>query len=306
MVAVDAILQMLIAVIIVSISFTGNSFIVHVYFLDYRRNKALKPNELIVTVLAFFNILIQFNLLLWFMVYLFNLCTFFGDVIYQVLDFSDIFLSESSYWFIAWLCFIYFVKIVKMKRKFFRSLKQKISLLVNILIFFSMLVNFFLALPVIYMIKLKANSTSLSMLCKDYYITGDTAYIYSAFLSFFTSFLPLVIMLMSSLGIVIFLCMHSRTMRKNTVAGNSSHGGAHTAVAMMIVCLIVLYMLCKITVLVANIQIAMAEFDISIAIFCASSIHSAGSSVILIIGTVKLRQSCGTLCCSQNVSDSNN
>uniref|UniRef100_H2ZVG8 Taste receptor type 2 n=1 Tax=Latimeria chalumnae TaxID=7897 RepID=H2ZVG8_LATCH len=302
MVAVEAILQIL-TVVIVFISFTGNSFIVHVYFLEYRTNKVLKPNELIVTVFAFFNILIQINLLLWFMDYLFNLCTFLGEVIYQVLDLSDIFLTKSSYWFIAWLCFIYFVKIVKIKRKFFKSLKQKISLLVNILILCSMLVNFFLAVPVIYMIKLKANSTNLSMLCKDYYITGDTIHIYSAFLSFFTSFLPLVIMLMSSFGIVTFLCMHSRTMRKNTVAGSSSHGDAHTVVTVMIVCLILLYMLCTVTALAANLQIAMAEFDILVAITFASSIHSAGSSVILIIGTVKLRRSCGALCCSQNVSD---
>ncbi|XP_064416317.1 taste receptor type 2 member 39-like [Latimeria chalumnae] len=239
------------------------------------------------------------------MVYLFNLCTFLGDVIYQLLDFSDVFLSESSYWFIAWLCFIFFVKIVKIKRKFFKSLKQKISLLVNILILFTMLVNIFLALPIIYMIKLKVNSTSLSMLCKNYYITEETTHIYSAFLSFFTSFLPLVIMLMSSLGIVIFLCMHSRTMRKNTVAGSSSHSDAYTAVTMIIVCLIFLYMLCTATVLTANIQVIMANFDIFVVISFISSIHSAVSSVILITGTVKLRQSCGTLCCPPNVSDSN-
>nr|XP_014350892.1 PREDICTED: taste receptor type 2 member 39-like [Latimeria chalumnae] len=145
------------------------------------------------------------NLFIWFVVYLFDLCINFGEVFYKVTDFVAIFLSSSSYWFITWLCFIYFVKIVKIKSRFFIGLKQKMSSLVIVLILFTLLVSFSVALPGIYTVKLKTNSTSISELCKDYYVIGEFGYIYGAFLNILTSFLPLVIMLISSIGIVIFL-----------------------------------------------------------------------------------------------------
>nr|XP_006013570.1 PREDICTED: taste receptor type 2 member 1-like [Latimeria chalumnae] len=298
MVVIEIALQMLAEVITVLIALAGNLFIVYVYFLEFRKTKALQPNELLVTVLALFNILVQFSLVLWFMLYLFNLCTYFGGVIYKVTDFNIIFFSKSSYWFTAWLCFFYCMKIIKVKRMFFIRLKQRMSLLVKILILCTMMLNFSLAYPVVFLIKLKANSTSISILCKDYYITGDTTHIYGASLSFLTSLSPLAVMLVSSMGIVIFLCLHSRNMKRNAIAGNSSHGNTHTAVAVMIICLILLYMLCTITVLSANLQVALAQFDTLVAITFTSSLYSAGSSLILITGTVKLRQSCVTLFCS--------
>ncbi|XP_064416316.1 taste receptor type 2 member 39-like [Latimeria chalumnae] len=290
MVAIDAVLQMLAEVIIVLIALGGNSFIFCVYFLDYKRNKTLQPNELLVTFFASFNILIQITLI-WFVVYLFNLCTYFGEVFYKVMDFSAIFLSKSSFWFIAWLCFIYFLKIVRIKSRFFMGLQQKMSSLVIVLILITLLVSFSVALPVIYMIKLQTNSTSISELCKDYYIIGKFAYIHGAFLSILTSFLPLVIMLISSMGIVIFLCTHSRKMKKNAVASSSSNEDAHTAVAVMIICLILLYVLCIITVLSGNLQIALSQVDETVIIVFMSCIYLAVSPVILIIGTVKLRHS---------------
>ncbi|XP_006012162.1 taste receptor type 2 member 40-like [Latimeria chalumnae] len=299
MATTDAITQLVVELVIMLFGLGGNSFIVCVYVMEYQRSKALLPTEVIVTILAIFNILIQLNLVLWFVVYLFNLCTHFGEVFYQVTDFNAIFLSKSSYWFTAWLCFFYCVKIVKVNWRVLMRLKQKMTSVVHILILASLMLSFSVAVPIIYRVKFRKNATSISELCKLYYDTGgESGYIYGAMMSLLTSFLPLAVMVISSMGIVIFLCRHSRNMTKRGNTGGSSHTDAHTAVALMLLCLIVLYIICTSTVLSANLQIALSQFDVLLAISFTSSIYSAGSSVILIIGTVKLKQSCGKLCCS--------
>ncbi|XP_014353874.1 taste receptor type 2 member 40-like [Latimeria chalumnae] len=234
MAATGVIVQLVVEFMIVLIGLVGNVFIVVVYVSEYRRTKALQPSELIVAILAFFNILIQINMLIWFVVYLFNFCTYFGDDLYKVTDFMSVFLSKSSYWFTAYLCFYYCMKIVKVNWSCFNSQAE-------------------------------------------------------CFLGAF--------MLIFSMGIIIFLCRHSRHMTKSGTTGSSSHSDAHTAVAVMLICLIVLYITCTAMVFAANLLVAVVESDILVAISFTSSIYSAGSSVILIIGTVKLRKSCDKFCC---------
>ncbi|XP_006013618.1 taste receptor type 2 member 1-like [Latimeria chalumnae] len=291
------ILQFVAELFILFFGFLGNFFIVHVYFLEYRKNRALQPTEVMVTFLALFNILIHVNLVIWFVVYLFNLCIYFDKAFYKVTDVIAIFLSKSSYWFTAWLCFFYCVKIVKVNRKLFVWLKQRISRMVNTLIIGTMFFSIIISYPCIYVIEIKTNVTSITQRCKDYYITGQSIEIYSPSLSFLGSFLPLALMVMSSMGIVIFLFRHSRNMTANTTTGSASRNDAHTTVAIMLICLIVLYLACTVTVFVANIIIAMIANDILIAISFTSSLYATGSSLILIIGTVKLRQSCSKLSC---------
>uniref|UniRef100_H3A809 Taste receptor type 2 n=1 Tax=Latimeria chalumnae TaxID=7897 RepID=H3A809_LATCH len=295
MASTKVLLQLVVEFIIVFFGLVGNAFIVHVNLLDYWTRSTLQPSELIVTILALFNIFIQLNLTFWFIIYLFNLCAYFGDEVYKVTDFLAIFFSKASYWFTAWLCFVYCVKIIKVNWRFFMRVKKRLNPLVNSLIIGTVLASFAMSFPVVYFIEFKTNSTSISKKCKDYYVDGRNIEIYAASLSFLTSFVPLAVMVFSSMGIIIFLCRHSWNMSKNVSSGASSHGDAHTAVAVMLICLIVLYVACTATVLAANLIIAIIESDILIAISFTSSIYSAGSSIIIIIGTVKLRQSCRKL-----------
>uniref|UniRef100_H3A643 Taste receptor type 2 n=2 Tax=Latimeria chalumnae TaxID=7897 RepID=H3A643_LATCH len=288
MAATDVIVQLVVELMIILIGLVGNVFIVVVHVSEYRRTKALQPNELIVAILAFFNILIQINLLIWFVVYLLNFCIYFGDDLYKVTDFMSVFLSKSSYWFTAYLCFYYCVKIIKVNWSCFNSLKQKISSVVKTLITCTLLGTIALSAPVVYYVKLNTNLSSISEICKVYYIDAHNE-VYAAFLSVLTSFLPLAVMFISSTGIVVFLCRHSRNMTKNVTPGGT-HNDAHTAVAIMLTCLIVLYIACTVTVFAANLLVVTIESDVLVAISFTSSIYSAGSSVILIIGTVKLRK----------------
>ncbi|XP_006012164.2 taste receptor type 2 member 40-like [Latimeria chalumnae] len=291
------IVQLVVAMTIMGFGSLGNSFIVLVFFLEYRRFRTLQSYELMVAILAFFSILYEMVAVLWLVVYWFSFCSYFGETFYKVTDTLIIFFTKSNYWFTAWLCFVYSMKIIKVKWKLFARLKQKISFAVRFMIIGTLLLCFSVSFPIVYGIRFRENSTEM---CKNYYIATDekvNSLAYFGMLSLMTSFLPLVLMLLSSLGIVIFLCRHSRNMSKNVTTSSSSSSDAHLAVAIMLICLIALYIACAGTALCVNLQVASGQFNVLIAIAYTNVIYTTVSSVILISGTVKLRTSFCRLCC---------
>ncbi|XP_014350894.1 taste receptor type 2 member 1-like [Latimeria chalumnae] len=272
-------------------------FIILVFLLEYRRGQTLQPYEVIVILMSVCCIVTDLCYAVWFPVYLLNICTFFGDTVYKVLDFINTFLPKTLIWLTAWLCFVYCVKIIKVNWRFIMRLKQRISLAVRYMIVGTLLLCTLLGFPILFFIKLKINSTNI---CRDYYSVNEKkelSLMYSSMLSVLTSFLPLVLMLVSSLSIVIFLFQHSRIMNKNVASGSNSHSDAHTSVAIMLLCLIVLFIACAGTVFSVNIQIATGQFDVLFAITLADIIYSSVSPLILIIGMVKLRNSFVKLLC---------
>ncbi|XP_006014367.1 taste receptor type 2 member 40-like [Latimeria chalumnae] len=293
MAATKVIVELIIRSTIIFVGLLGNFFILHIYFLEYRKKKVLQPNELITTLLALFNNLSSVALVLP-AVRTLLFCRYFADPIYKFSDFFSTFFSKSTYWFVACLCFYYCVKIVKVNWRFLLRLKQRMSTVMNVLLLSSFLLCFAVSVPVAHFIKLKPNS---SIPCKTYYTLGKALFIYNIFNVVLAYYLPLVVMVICSLGIVVFLCHHSRNMDKNVAAGGSSHSEAHKAVAIMLICLILLYMTCALTVLLASVQTSLGEIDIMTAIPYTASIFSTGSSMILIIGTVKLRQNFRMLWC---------
>uniref|UniRef100_H2ZX39 Taste receptor type 2 n=2 Tax=Latimeria chalumnae TaxID=7897 RepID=H2ZX39_LATCH len=289
------IMDLIVRMTIMSLGIIGNFLILHVYFLEYRKSKVLQPNELITALLSFFNLLSSAAHVLPALRTL-VFCTYFKEPVYKFSDFFSFFFSKLTYWYVAWLCFFYCVKIVKVNWKFVLRLKQRISIVVNILLLGSLILCFALSMPLPYLIKLKANS---SVPCRNFYIVGKALFIYGVIIAALTAYFPLLIMVISSLGIVIFLCQHSRNMDKNVAAGGSSHSEAHKAVAIMLICLILLYMTCALTVLLSSVQVSLGLNDIMTAIPYTATLFSTGSSVILIIGTVKLRQSIKRILCSR-------
>nr|XP_014339611.1 PREDICTED: taste receptor type 2 member 40-like [Latimeria chalumnae] len=246
------ILQLVAVFIVVSLSLLGSFFIVFANLIKFQSSGVLQTGDLIITCLALSNRLTDVGQVPWFLVYILNLCNNTGEDLYKAVDFFITFFNKPSSWFAAWLCLIYCVKIVKVNWRTFLKLDRRISSVVKVLIAVTMVGCLALSLPIIFFIQLQSNTTSISAQCKNYYINENSFYVYAAFLSFFTSFLPLAIMLASSMTIVTFLCKHSRKMTNNYNAISGSHGDGPAAVAKMITSLIVLYILCTGTVFALN------------------------------------------------------
>ncbi|XP_006012362.1 taste receptor type 2 member 1-like [Latimeria chalumnae] len=295
--AATDIVQLGAAMIIIGFGYLGNAFIILVFLLEYRRSHTLQPHELIVSFMSICNVGTELGFVVFFVLYLLNFCTYVGETFYEVVHFFTIFLPKTVIWLTACLCFVYCMKIIKVNWRIFMRLKQKISLAVNCMIVGTLLLCTLVSFPIALFIKFKINSTNI---CRDYYTDDEDKeffFIYASSLSLLTSLLPLILMLVSSLGIVIFLCLHSRKMDKNITTNSTSRNDAHTSVAIMLLCLITLFIACAGTALSVNLQIATGQFDIQIAIALSTVIYSAGSPMILIIGTVKLRNNFTKLLC---------
>nr|XP_014339362.1 PREDICTED: taste receptor type 2 member 40-like [Latimeria chalumnae] len=300
MVTVDIILQLAAILFVIVIGILGNLFIVIINFQEFQRTGTLHPSERIVSCIAVSNILAVIVLAIWFIIFLLDVCTYLGPHIYKVTDFLIVFITKAGYWFTAWLCFFYCMKIVKINWRIFVKLKQGISSLVSFLLFATVVCSFGVTYPVIYIIR-TLNTTSIVGECKDYYIIGHEFMMgYTVFLSFIASLLPLALMLLSSLGIVFFLLKHSKNMTKTSSASSGPRTEGPTAVVKMLISLIVLYIVTVISVPVTNLMIVATtnESDMVVIIASFSCIFSAGSSVILIVGQVKLRQAFLKIFCS--------
>ncbi|XP_064416333.1 taste receptor type 2 member 1-like [Latimeria chalumnae] len=206
-----------------------------------------------------------------------------GEDFYKATDFFITFFNKVSSWFMAWLCLFYCMKIVKVNRRTFFKLKKRISSVVKVLIVVTLMGCLAVTLPIIFFIQLQTNTISISAQCKNYYINENSIHVYGAFLSFFTSFLPLAIMLVSSMMIVTFLCKNSRKASKNTNSVSVSCKNGPAAVAKMITSLIILYVVCTGTVFVLN-SLVVLQGNVLVFISLSCSVYSAGCSMILIIG----------------------
>ncbi|XP_006013508.1 taste receptor type 2 member 1-like [Latimeria chalumnae] len=298
MVTVDIILQLAAILFVIVFGIIGNLFIVIINFQELRRTGTLQPSERIVSCIAVSNILAVIVLAIWFIIFLLDLCTYLGPYIYKVTDFLIVFITKVGYWFTAWLCFFYCVKIVKINWRIFIKLKQGTSLLVSFLLFATVVCSFGVAYPAIYIIR-TLNTTSIVGQCKGYYILGHEFMMgYIVFVSFIASLLPLALMLLSSLGIVFFLLKHSKNMTKTSNVSSSPQNEGPTTVVKMVISLIVLYIVSVISILVTNHVATIIESDMVVIIASSSCVFSAGSSVILIVGTVKLRQAFLKIFCS--------
>ncbi|XP_006012473.1 taste receptor type 2 member 1-like [Latimeria chalumnae] len=293
------ILQLVAVFTVVSLSLLGSFFIVFANLIEFQSSRVLQTGDLIITCLALSNGLTDVGQVPWFLVYILNLCNNTGEDLYKATDFFITFYNKASSWFTAWLCLFYCVKIVKVNWRTFLKLKRRISSVVKVLIAVTLVGCLALSLPIIFFIQLQSNTSSISAQCKNYYINENSFYVYAAFLSFFTSFLPLAIMLASSMTIVTFLCKHSRKMNKSTNAISGSRGDGPAAVAKMITSLIVLYVLCTGTVFALN-SLVVLEGNVLVFIALSCSVYSAGCAMILIIGTVKLKEKCKGVCCRGN------
>ncbi|XP_064416334.1 taste receptor type 2 member 40-like [Latimeria chalumnae] len=228
-----AILQMFATMILLGIGCFGNSFIMLVFLVEYKRSWTLQAHELIVTLIVVANIVNELIYVFHFAIHFFNLCFYNGETIFALLSLLEGLIPKVISWLTAWLCFVYCVKIIKVNWRFFMRVKQRISLAVKVMIIGTIGLCCLISVPIYFMIHLKGNTTKG---CRDFYVKvseKELSVLYGGTLTFFTSFLPLLLMLVSSVSIVIFLCQHSRNMDKNMASSSSSHNEAHTSVAII-------------------------------------------------------------------------
>ncbi|XP_017537621.1 taste receptor type 2 member 103-like [Pygocentrus nattereri] len=157
------------------------------------------------------------------------ICTTVAQPQYLTLLFLWMSSSCMSFWSMAWLSVFYCVKVVNFSTECLRALKRNISVITNTALMLSCVGSFILFFPffTLHLPEAEPGATSGTSGVNN---TSDPSYltcslpvfspliIADAYTVSFMSFLcplPLAIMLPTSIRMVIYLCQHMLTLRKN-------------------------------------------------------------------------------------------
>ncbi|XP_042304577.1 taste receptor type 2 member 40-like [Sceloporus undulatus] len=194
-----------------------NGFIVTVITIEWTKSRSLSSIELLLLTLGLSNfwssvLLTPFYINEYAM-------RIFSDLMLQILFFINVFLAMSRFWFTAWLCVFYCIKIMNNTQKFFLWCKLRISWLIPRFLVGSLVFSFipsFLASRNIW-IQLQKNTTkNFTNMTQRKELEHTLGALEIIFVVLGASG-PLLVVLLCSILVVTSLCRHSyRRMDKES------------------------------------------------------------------------------------------
>ncbi|XP_053550846.1 taste receptor type 2 member 40-like [Bombina bombina] len=272
-----------------------SSFIVCVYLLQCYKGVTLSSCDQIILALSISNVLYPF--LSTFMIFAAVLNLPIQSTELSQLSYgSSVFTIMSSSWLSALLCLFYCVKIVHFKAGSILRLKMKIDVLVPWLILSAELVSLFFTIPGIlsFSNKLEANKTSL-LAPNNLINQTDNTFSYTAILVSLAPniFFPFLITICTTVCIIWTLRKHTGNMRKNMQEGDSLKVHRTAVRTMLSLLFIFLNFYIAEIIMTSFIQspLSIEYLGIDILLLASPSLQS----LVLILGTNKLMQSCRKL-----------
>ncbi|KAM5193791.1 taste receptor type 2 member 40-like [Mantella aurantiaca] len=309
--------QVLPMFVVVSISALGistvtgfftNSFIIVAHGMDRLKGREINPRELILLTLGLFNIVFQCTmvandslLFLWSDVY-------FLDNVYTIFSILLLFTIFSSFWFTFCLCSFYYLMLVTYEQTFFIRLKQSISDVVSWMLFFSVSISLIISVPVAWNIKKDEYAVQF-----DGNLTGNSTIQYGTphmnlqyllVTSIIGCCVPLILVALVNFFIIKCLYVHVKQLKKKAAAMSMQSVDASVSAACTVSSLLILY----VSFYVSETLLIMDIFKVDSPWIsgCLVTVYSYApiQSLILIMGSPKLRQMIHQWFCSINVTNS--
>uniref|UniRef100_A0A6J0THS1 Taste receptor type 2 n=1 Tax=Pogona vitticeps TaxID=103695 RepID=A0A6J0THS1_9SAUR len=266
----------------------SNGFIVTVTIRDWAKSKSLASSEQLLLSLGISNLCAAVILAPHYFS-IFSNSTMSDDTIAKLFPFS-IFIVTSRFWFTAWLCVFYCVKIVNSTQSLFLWWKRKISWLIPRLLVGSLIIPLFISWIAFRNILLAIKSKTMANVTNG--TQGNTTpYLSPAFkLSFLSvgSGFPLLVVFLCSILVIGSLCRHICRMKGNKSSLKSLQTEAHRKAAGTVLYLLVLY----ISFVVAQ-GLAMAaslERKAAVLVTVVMMAYSPAQAAILVMVNPKLKQ----------------
>lgn len=275
------------------IGFFTNAFIILNHSMDILKGRNISPRELILSILGLFNIFYQCTLIANdFVLFLWN-DLFFSDKVQKTLCFLLLFTIFSSFWFTVCLCGFYYVNIVSFKNRFLSQLKQRMSEVVNRMLLLSVLISLVVSIPIPWNISRNSNSqvstnvTNVSISVEESQSPISPQYLLIA--SMFGCCLPLILVGVANAFVLRALYTNVRLLQKNSSGISVQSIDASISAARTISCILLLYLcfyLSVISLLLNIVLIGSTWFPLCVTVIYS---YSPVQSIILILGSPKLR-----------------
>ncbi|XP_073527236.1 taste receptor type 2 member 40-like [Phyllobates terribilis] len=273
------------------IGFFSNTFIILNHSMDILRGKNISPRELILSVLGLFNIFYQCTLIANDVVLFLWSDLYFSDMVHTTFSFLLLFTIFSSFWFTVCLCGFYYVNIVAFKNRFLTQLKQKMSDVVNWMLRLAVLISLTISIPIPWNISRNRNhdvSTNVYNISVDE-TQSQVSPQYLLIASMFGCCLPLILVGVANAFVLVALCINVRLLKKNSTGISVQSIEACISAARTITCILLLYLCFYVSVVSLLLNVVLLGstwFPLCVTVIYS---YSPVQSIILILGSPKLR-----------------
>ncbi|XP_078509050.1 taste receptor type 2 member 40-like [Lissotriton helveticus] len=208
-------------------------------------------------------------------------------------------LFTSSFWFNTWLCLFYCIKIVNFSHPLIMRFKLGMHTIVSWSLLSSVLTPLAITVPGIFYLGKSAPENSTTTNNTIVPIVENYNFWHALLMSIVGVLVPLVVIGISVMLILNYLYKHTRQMQQNHTGFTEGPSmDAHTRAAKTILSLMVLYVLFDVALLVALTDASgyVETFKLYIYV-CAVTLYPFINSMILIIGSSKLKAAAMNLLC---------
>ncbi|XP_043935046.1 taste receptor type 2 member 1-like [Protopterus annectens] len=305
MASINALALTVLEVLTLIVGILANFFIVITNLVSARRSRSLPSTDLIITSLAFSNLLLEYFKSFWLISYLFKLRCYLGQLAYNINICFLLFTCCTSFWFTAWLCIFYCIRIVDISKKCCIRLKEHLPRLVLPFLLGTVVASGVVSGPIHLYVRFPVpNNVTDFDDCERYFAQPINYTIYFACYTFLGRGVPLVLMAGASFAIVFSLCRHAMRMG-NSSTSNSGNARSENQIRVtkIVTSLAFLYACCVLFVLIYSYQSIMNGSQLFLVTIFSFSIYTAGCPIILILGNTKLRKTMSNLCtlrCNSN------
>lgn len=279
----------------------ANVFNLGVMLLQQWRSGGVKPVAVIICFISLGNILLQIStFVLMASVWAAVLCWpdlpfFFCAVLFVWLSSSSV-----SFWSVAWLSFLYCMRVLRFSSVLFRALKENISTILNVTLVMTLLTSCVMFTPFFYLhfqreaLVRKVTEKAACVFRKPLFPVWVDVNVYVFIFICYLTLMPSMIMLPTSLRLVVYLCKHTLSMKKQS---SSQTAESYLLVCRLTVALVWVYLT---TLLIISLYYFHAIFASGLSadmLFLGLSFYCVACAMLLTCSNKNLREKLKVLFC---------
>lgn len=279
----------------------ANVFNLGVMLLQQWRSGGVKTVAVIICFISLGNILLQIStFVLMASVWAAVLCWpdlpfFFCAVLFVWLSSSSV-----SFWSVAWLCVLYCMRVLRFSSVLFRALKENISTILNVTLVMTLLTSCMMFTPFFYLqfqkeaLVRNVTEKAACVFRKPLFPVWVDVSVYVIIFICYLTLMPLMIMLPTSLRLVVYLCKHTLSMKKQS---SSQTAESYLLVCRLTVALVWVYLT---TLLIISLYYFHAIFASGLSadmLFLDLSFYCVSCAMLLTCSNKNLREKLKVLFC---------
>uniref|UniRef100_UPI003AAE633A taste receptor, type 2, member 200, tandem duplicate 1 n=1 Tax=Centroberyx gerrardi TaxID=166262 RepID=UPI003AAE633A len=207
--------------------------------------------------------------------------------------------SSVSFWSVAWLSVLYCVRVLSFSSPLFGAVKRNISAVVGVTLAATVLTSCLMFTPFFYLRyrneDMNVTENAACVVRKPQFPSWVDVEAYVVVFICYLALMPLMTMLPTSLRLVVFLCKHTWSMKKN-------QSGFHSADSYLLVCrltvaLVGVYVTTLLTVSLCYFHATFASGLSADVLFLGSSFYCIASAILLSNSNKNLREKLQALLC---------